>query len=134
MTVNSRRKGSSFEREVVKRAIAVGLTAERTAPMQSASGDELHSDVLINGEIRLECKHHIRISGWPQIITAALCQVPCGLTVEQQGWLRGNAALILKETGWPEPMAIIQDGERYYSMTLLEFLRRLKERVQPSTL
>ena len=53
----SRTKGAVAEREVVALAREVGFArAERTAPMQAASGDEHHADVSGVGRLRLEVK------------------------------------------------------------------------------
>jgi hypothetical protein len=54
MTINVRTKGANFERTIVNAALAAGLTAIRTAPMQTyATNDE--PDVMIHG-FRAECK------------------------------------------------------------------------------
>lgn len=123
----SRAKGSRLERDVVNAAKAMGLDAVRSAPMQGV-GREGGADVTINGWILAECKSHKRISGWIAIITSILLDKPCPLTKEQQAWVESQHALVLKQTGWPEPVAIVAVEEGYYSaMTLTAWLQSLKD-------
>lgn len=124
----SRAKGSKLEREVVNAAKAAGLTAERTAPMQGV-GRVGGADVTINGWILVECKSHKRISGWVQIITSILLDQPCPLTKEQQAWVGSQHALVLKQTGWPEPIVIQALEEGYYgAMTMTAWLKSIKDK------
>ena len=109
----SRRKGSTLERDVVNMAREYGLTAERTAPMQGV-GRSGGADVLIEGTIKVECKSHARISGWTQILTAIMLGATCPLTKEQVAWLDDMDWLVLKQTGWPEPVVILPHETGYY--------------------
>jgi len=125
----SRDKGARLEREVANRAIAVGLDAVRSAPMQGL-GRSAGADVTINGSILVECKSRARISGWTAIITSILLNTECPLTKEQQAWVESHHALVLKQTGWPEPVVVAAAEGGYMAMTLTAWLALLTEAKQ----
>lgn len=120
----SRRKGNAFQSEVVKRAIAVGLPADNTGRMQQGGATGSYGDVTIAG-LKVECKSHARISGWIQLVTAAMLGREVNLTKEQQGWLDGHDALILKQTGWPEPLVVKAGRTGLIALPLAIYLQTL---------
>lgn len=63
MGAKSRRKGAAGEREFVQLAREAGFyRAERSAPMQAATGDATHADLDHVGRLWVECKRHRRVN------------------------------------------------------------------------
>lgn len=123
-----RSKGADFERAVVNMAKKAGLEAERTAPMQG-SGRLAGSDVLIAGRIKVECKHHARITGWKALHHAGRC--PAGsfveLNAQQQAWLEDHDLLVLKQTDGGEPVAVEKSQDDYHAIAFSKWLLNFKE-------
>lgn len=81
MGARSRRKGARGEREFVALAREAGFyRAERSAPMQAATGDAHHADLDHVGRLWVECKRHRRVN-----VQAAMRDL---LAVERPGLTR----------------------------------------------
>lgn len=64
MTHPSKRKGNTFEREIVKQAIASGLTAQRAYASNGRSlGHHEEVDLLVAGK-RIQAKRRKAIASW----------------------------------------------------------------------
>ena len=95
----SKRKGNSFEREVVNDARAWGLEAERAYASNGKSlGEAEDVDCLVGG-FKIQCKTRKHIANWIKVPES------CDATAVKEN--RGDTFIVMRYDAWLELIKLI---------------------------